>query len=453
MEYLGGGSCQDLLKPGAFPEQHVAIVCRELLRGLGYLHGEGKIHRDVKAANILLSHNGAVKLADFGVAAQLSNLQSVRNTFVGTPFWMAPEVIQEAGYDARADIWSLGITAMEMVNGEPPNAAIHPMKVLFLIPKQPAPRLEGSQYSRDLKDFVAACLVRDPDYRPSAKELLQHRFIRNAGRVEKLQELIQRRRLFDQQQGVAQHPRFYAETMVSMSPVEEKDEWVFDTIKAPTVAIHTDIEKPRQVTSSTTDTLVDTTKSLADDMRERLTLTAPPYPDPLPSATPPSTMRRLSTKRRASTSAVLASPSKRKASNPSVRAPLAPDLSFGNQGSTVRQFRRVSDNSPNVSPEGTLERSDENRPPLAEITEVASASKEALLGRRAYAKAVDGAFQEAYAQTANRAQREALAKVAQAWNALDRVDPAGEFQLLRLMMEKVARYTLLYAPLWLEASF
>ncbi|KAI9783406.1 MAG: hypothetical protein M1839_003941 [Geoglossum umbratile] len=419
MEYLGGGSCLDLLKPGPFNEGHIAIICRELLLGLDYLHREGKIHRDIKAANVLLSSTGKVKLADFGVAAQLTNIKSQRNTFVGTPFWMAPEVIQQAGYDFKADIWSLGITAMEMINGEPPNASTHPMKVLFLIPKAPAPRLEGSNYSRDLKDFVAACLVKDPDRRPSAKELLRHKFIRGAGKVEALQELVERRQEWDGGKGGRMsHPRLYEETMNTMSPKEDKDEWIFDTIKAQTLATaprHTQKRRKLSVMEQST----------PEEALQQLDINGSPNQPKAPT----NPVVQKNNERRRSSAAKVASPARRPSGQ---KQPLVPDMSFGNSGSTVRQFRRVSDNSPNISPESSMAGRDENRPPLAETV-----TKESLLGRRAYSSVIENVFQEVHSQTNSYGKREALSRVADAWSVLDAVDPDGEYQLLKLIIEKV----------------
>ncbi|TVY81637.1 Serine/threonine-protein kinase svkA [Lachnellula suecica] len=428
MEYLGGGSLLDLMKPGNFSEAHVAIICRELLLGLEYLHREGKIHRDVKAANVLLSTTGKVKLADFGVAAQLSNIKSQRNTFVGTPYWMAPELIEGSGYDFKADIWSLGITVLELINGAPPLGDLHPMKALVEIPRRPAPKVEGS-YSRDFKNFVAKCLDKDCDRRPSAKALLGHSFLKSAGRVEALQELIERKQEWDSHRKGPSHKDYYQETLNDMPSAHENDGWVFDTVKQATIAPRKNTTKRRKlsVNHANGQGLV----SGAEDMFKKLDLKDAPLDYSSPS---PATVKRVTVRKRPSI-AQLTTPTKQRQAS-SQKRPLQPDMSYGNSASTVRVFRRVSDNSTMGQVDSDVTTAlvtthDENRPPMAETV-----TKDAVYGRRVFNKVVDPAFQEMHALTSNPAQREALSRLADAWSAFDALDPEGEYQLMKLLIQK-----------------
>lgn len=173
-------------------ERQIAAICRELLLALAYLHNEGKMHRDVKAANVLLSAAGDVKLADFGVSIQLNEQLTKRHSIVGTPFWMAPEVIKQQGYDFKADVWSLGITAIEMAQGEPPWSEHHPMRVLFLIPKNPPPKATREGLSRTFHDFVATALQKQASLRPHARDLLKHKLCVQAPATTALVPLIER---------------------------------------------------------------------------------------------------------------------------------------------------------------------------------------------------------------------------------------------------------------------
>uniref|UniRef100_A0A8C5DXR6 non-specific serine/threonine protein kinase n=1 Tax=Gouania willdenowi TaxID=441366 RepID=A0A8C5DXR6_GOUWI len=187
MEYCGAGSVTDLVKKtkgNCLKEDWIAYICREVLRGLSHLHSHHVIHRDIKGQNVLLTENAEVKLVDFGVSAQLDKTIGRRNTFIGTPYWMAPEVIAcdenpEATYDYRSDLWSLGITALEMAEGAPPLCDMHPMRALFLIPRNPPPKLKSKKWSKRFLSFVDSCLIKNHLHRPLTDVLLRHAFIRD----------------------------------------------------------------------------------------------------------------------------------------------------------------------------------------------------------------------------------------------------------------------------------
>uniref|UniRef100_H2YUY4 Mitogen-activated protein kinase kinase kinase kinase n=1 Tax=Ciona savignyi TaxID=51511 RepID=H2YUY4_CIOSA len=193
MEYCGGGSMQDIYHvTGPLDEKLIAYVCRETLKGLAYLHSKGKMHRDIKGANILLTDDGSVKLADFGVSAQITQTIAKRKSFIGTPYWMAPEVAaveRKGGYNQQCDVWAVGITSIEFAELQPPMFDLHPMRALFLMSKssfQPPKLKDKQKWSAEFHLFVKQALTKNPKRRPSSEKMLQHPFVMQDGLVAKL---------------------------------------------------------------------------------------------------------------------------------------------------------------------------------------------------------------------------------------------------------------------------
>lgn len=238
MDYAAGGSIRGLMKAAVIEEKSISIIIREVLQALDYIHKQGIIHRDIKAANILLTETGQVQLCDFGIARTIAQKSMQRYSFVGTPYWMAPEVIREGSpYDLRADIWSLGITVYEIALGNPPYADHDPKTALLMLAQGKPPKLTGP-FSTHMKEFVALCLTPNPDERPRAEDLLKHKFIKQYSKVHHsaLKELIVRYEKFKNTR--SSRASFIASQAVPNDVTDGSDSggdeclWNFDTVRS-----------------------------------------------------------------------------------------------------------------------------------------------------------------------------------------------------------------------------
>ncbi|KAM6228762.1 mitogen-activated protein kinase kinase kinase kinase 1 [Spheniscus humboldti] len=290
MELCGGGSLQDIYHvTGPLSEPQIAYVCRETLEGLSYLHSQGKIHRDIKGANILINDSGEVKLADFGIAAQISATFARRMSFIGTPYWMAPEVAAvelKGGYNELCDVWSVGITAMELAELQPPMFDVHPLRVLFLMSKsgyQPPKLKDKAKWSPPFHNFVKVTLTKNPKKRPSAAKMLSHQFVAQPGLSRALTlELLEKLRDPERLLGGCDPEEEEPEVGPGRPPPVPRR--IHSTHRAPTAGRCDPVPTVRTTPTTTTTTTTSTYPATVTPTVPRCPTTCPPRCPPSPSS-------------------------------------------------------------------------------------------------------------------------------------------------------------------------